>query len=708
MGAKHMQSNSSMVGKASKSHKMVCKAIERPSREFQQPSPKSLAAASSRVACCRNQRSCTCKRCMEFGRHNEISLKLVQKNEAAEPFMSKKFVGVADKQCKQLLDALGIFNSNRELFVNLLHDPNSLLIKRIEDSTDSRDKKQQTKTFFNGRLSENKIKEVGEYEEPAHSHNLKPCDSDDSLSLERIVVLKPNPSSSLHAAVGTNSGSSLKSHSSFIKNVESNKGTLFSFRQIKRKMKQAMRVGRKEDECLSTNGMSMETPLVYRAPKDDQLDKVFYSRNGDKTASTSESNGVMVGQSAVTGHLKRQKSKKREGDKEVVRKMKARPWGWVMCFSDDDILPSNKPGCHTAAHTRHAQLSNKKFIYEKSKSQNDEKQRCETPQMARRDDDQWQGSNAELNVSYVLSPDVKVNEYPTIEGSVKIVKDIAIIPHEGNIFCEASSSGFDNKFNGFREKASLELSKRNLALEAQEPSSLSRFQTVEDPNGLCDREVQPLPETIHLVAAAASSHLAFTPRTADESTGEALPISFEESQCTGLASLQEVLDPAISTFNCCCSVSKYVLELLQVSNQNWNELSVDCHSSAWLRIPFVDKVKLFGTQLCGDCVLVFDYFNEVLEDVFQCYIRCSPWLSSYKAHIQAPNKENALYHEVMQHMDWPLLQQQPPQTLDHLCLRDLRCRTWMNYPTETEEIVTIIAESVLRELVIESVVYLGL
>lgn len=473
-----MQSNSSMVGKASKSHQMLCKAVDRPIRELQQPSPKNLAAASSnkldstastRVACSRSRRSCTCKSCMEFGRHNEISLKLVQKNEAAEPFSSKKFVGVADKQCKQLLDALGIFNSNKELFVNLLQDPNSLLIKRIEDSTDSRNRKQQMRTFFDGRLSENKIREVGEYDDPAYSQNLKPCDrlpaeeSDDSLSLERIVVLKPNPTSSLHSAVGTNYCSSLKSHSSFIKNVQSDKGTLFSFRQIKRKMKQAMRVGRKEVECPSTNGMSKKTPLICRAPKDDgkqtvmeaigrssysniqtddkgisisfqdslkrdQLDKAFYSRNGDKTASTSESTGKKAGQSAVSGHLKRQKSKKHEGDKEVSRKMKAKPWGWVMCFSDDDILASNKPGCHTAGHMRYSHLSNKRFIYEKkSKPQNDERQSWETPQTAkikassaemrtRREDDQLHRSNTELNVSHVISPDVKVDEDSIVEG----------------------------------------------------------------------------------------------------------------------------------------------------------------------------------------------------------------------------------------------------------------------------------------------------
>lgn len=783
-----MQSNSSMVGRVSKSHKMLCKAVDRPSKELQQPSPRSLVTASSknldstastRVACCRSRRFCTCKSCMEYGRHNEISLRLVQKNEAAEPFSSKKFVGVADKQCKQLLDALGIFNSNKELFVNLLQDPNSLLIKRIEDSTDSRNRKQQMMTFFDSRLSGNKIREVGEYEEPDYSKKLKPCDrlptedSDDSLSLERIVVLKPNPTVSLPAAVGTNHCPSLKSHSSFIKNGQSDKRTLFSFRQIKRKMKQAMRTGKKEPECLSTNGIAKKTPPVFRAPKDDgkqmvmeatgrssynniqtddkiipssfqdslerdQLDRAFYSRNGDKTASTSESTDKKVGQSAVTSNLKRQKSKKHEGDKEVSRKIKAKPWGWAMCFSDDDILPSNKPGCHTPSHTRYSHLSNKKFIYEKkSKSQNDVEQSCKTPEMvkigapfaeARRDDDQLHASTTELNVSPVIFSDVKVDQDPIIEGSVKFVNDIATIHQERNSFCEESSR-FDNNCNtcycqrtnktkGFEEKGNPELSKLNLPLEVQPsalsvdpfPSSSLQFQTVEDPNGLCDREVQPLPETIHddqLLIDATSSNLAFTPGTAEPSS-EALPINFEKDQCTGLARLQEVLNPAIASFNCCSSISQCVLELLQVSKQNWNELSLDCHSSTWLQISFVDKVKIFSSQLCGDCVLLFDYFNEVLEDVFHCYIRCSPWLSSYKAHIQAPDKESAFYHEVIQHVDWSLLQQQPPQTLDQLCLRDLRSRKWINYPTETEELVTIVAESVLRELIIESVVYLGL
>ncbi|XP_038874729.1 uncharacterized protein LOC120067270 [Benincasa hispida] len=787
MGTKHMQSNSTMVGRVSKSQKMLCKAVGRPSKELQQPSPKSLVTASSkkldstastRVACCRSRRFCTCKSCMEYGRHNEISLKLVQKNEAAEPFSSKKFVGVADKQCKQLLDALGIFNSNKELFVNLLQDPNSLLIKRIEDSTDSRNRKQQMMTFFGSRLSENKIREVGEYEEPDCSQNLNPCDrlpaddSDDSLSLERIVVLKPNPTSSLQAAVGTNYCTSLKSHSSFIKNGQSDKGTLFSFRQIKEKMKQAMGVRKKESECLSTNGVPKKTSPVCRAPKDngkqmvmgatgrssysniqtddkrisssfqdslerDQLDKAFYSRNGDKTASTSEITDKKVGQSAVTSNLKRQKSKKHEGDREVSRKMKAKPWGWVMCFSDDDILPSNKPGCHTASRMRYSYLSNKKFIHEKkSKPQNDEEQSCNTLQMvkkgaslagARRDDNQVHASTTELNVSPVIFSDVKVDQDPIIEGSVKIIKDTATIDQERNNFCEESSR-FDNncnasycqrtnKIKGLGEKGNPELSKLNFPLEVQPlafsvntfPSSSLQFQTVEDPDGLCDRKVQPLPETIHgqLLVDATSSNLAFTTGTAEPSS-EALPINFEEDQCTGLARLQEVLNPALASFNCCSSISQFVLELLQVSKQNWNELSLDCHSSTWLQISFVDKVKMFSSQLCGDCVILFDYFNEVLEDVFHCYIRCSPWLSSYKAHIQAPDKESTFYHEVMQHVDWSLLQQQPPQTLDQLCLRDLRSRTWINYPTETEEIVTIIVESVLRELIVESVVYLGL
>lgn len=63
---------------------------------------------------------------------------------------------------------------------------------------------------------------------------------------------------------------------------------------------------------------------------------------------------------------------------------------------------------------------------------------------------------------------------------------------------------------------------QNLPLEVQpsalfdtSPSSSSRFQTVEDPNSLCDKEVQPLPETIpdQLLVDAASRNLGFTPGT---------------------------------------------------------------------------------------------------------------------------------------------------------------------------------------------------
>lgn len=45
------------------------------------------------------------------------------------------------------------------------------------------------------------------------------------------------------------------------------------------------------------------------------------------------------------------------------------------------------------------------------------------------------------------------------------------------------------------------------------PSCSSRFQAVEDPNGLHDREVQPVPETIHdqLLVDATSSNSGFAP-----------------------------------------------------------------------------------------------------------------------------------------------------------------------------------------------------
>ncbi|KAF2297846.1 hypothetical protein GH714_004018 [Hevea brasiliensis] len=110
----------------------------------------------------KNESDCNCKstNCAQHDQVNEINLQ-VNMNEATEAFINQKLIdgkhlggsGII-QQSKHFLDALEILNSNRDLFLKLLQDPNSLSLKHIEDLRDSQAKQQQDKSFTKAELSE--------------------------------------------------------------------------------------------------------------------------------------------------------------------------------------------------------------------------------------------------------------------------------------------------------------------------------------------------------------------------------------------------------------------------------------------------------------------------------------------------------------------------------------------------------------------------
>ena len=92
---------------------------------------------------------------------DEVNLLLAQKSEAAEAFVNQKlYVGQylskdgVNCQSRQFFDALQVLNSNKELFLKLLEDPNSLLVKHIQDLRDSQAGNERAKSLSEDRRSE--------------------------------------------------------------------------------------------------------------------------------------------------------------------------------------------------------------------------------------------------------------------------------------------------------------------------------------------------------------------------------------------------------------------------------------------------------------------------------------------------------------------------------------------------------------------------
>lgn len=216
----------------------------------------------------KKRRGCGCKNVdfVNYEEINKINPQLLKVNDVAEAIVNQKFIegkyltrdGI-NHQSNQLLDALEILNSNKELFTKLLQDPNSLLVKHIQDLRDSQAEKQQTKSSSEAEKLDYQTYKGRQHEDHAststpkliHSNKSQFMGRSDPQSSDIITVLKPGPISLQDSADKINHYSSPQSFPGLEKNVQSVRPTDFSFGHIKKKFRHAKGATRKEQQLMS-------------------------------------------------------------------------------------------------------------------------------------------------------------------------------------------------------------------------------------------------------------------------------------------------------------------------------------------------------------------------------------------------------------------------------------------------------------------------
>ncbi|XP_020216591.1 uncharacterized protein LOC109800237 isoform X2 [Cajanus cajan] len=188
----------------------------------------------------RNRRDCSCKSTSSVENdeaadwRNEVLKMIVDQR-----FVNKHYEGKDGAICQpnQFLDALQILYSNKELFIKLLQDPNSLLVKQIHDFQSSQVKEpcQHATQKRMSRLNKPHNSNATQCVEPTKSFDRYDLSSScKPQSSDRIVVLKPNTVNS---------------------NAQDNRPLRFPFSGIKRKLKHVMRVRRHEQQWKTGDGM---------------------------------------------------------------------------------------------------------------------------------------------------------------------------------------------------------------------------------------------------------------------------------------------------------------------------------------------------------------------------------------------------------------------------------------------------------------------
>ncbi|GKU95259.1 hypothetical protein SLEP1_g8640 [Rubroshorea leprosula] len=671
----------------------------------------------------------------------EISLQ-VHMDEAVEEFINKKLIdgtklsrGGASNQSKNFIEALEILNSNKELFIKLLQDPNSLLVKHIQELRDSQSGKQQTQSFSDDKLSE-------------HQDKCLHKASKDSQSSDTIVVLKPNATSLQNVANSSNHCSSQHSHYSSRNKGESDQPAFFSFEHMKRKLRHAMKVSRKEQNKTSLEGVLQKYLSDFQDSEEGAKEISRHNiRNPPKTYLD------IGGMSRSSGDVK-------GGDKVgQVRNVESGNGRNAVSTSGSDHKSSSSVSRHSKGNESNINFPPRKHLFEMLNGRNDAFFRKETPKTVGRI-----SSFPEYDFLPALSPGKEWGydyysahmrflpycNYPNFNGDRWRVhreknrysgslRKKAEAPPQANSkkpddqlqMVDAKPSIYSNTSSVADVVESIYLHGDDWSHRAKQTSSssgkvLERYSTVDQGESSIvevpfEPDVDTCPES-QTLSSSINGHSSF-------------PLIMQRAkQCDGMTDEAEqpshvpvhepfVVEDITSPLSTVCqpgtpldlkstfqdehgSLSESIKAVLQVSCPDWEKLSMKYHLSDQIIDPSLfDNMEAWPDKSFGDPRLIISYIDEVLSEVHQCYSECSPWILVLKPRPQPVLLSRNMVHEVLKHVDWQLLSQLPQETLQQLVEKDLaKSGTWMDSGIDAEDVVTEMVDDFLEDLIVETAI----
>ncbi|KAG5565758.1 hypothetical protein RHGRI_001617 [Rhododendron griersonianum] len=153
------------------------------------------------------------------------------------------------------------------------------------------------------------------------------------------------------------------------------------------------------------------------------------------------------------------------------------------------------------------------------------------------------------------------------------------------------------------------------------------------------------------------------------------------------------------------SAFEYVEAVLLASDLNWEEFLLRWLSSDQILDPSLfDEVELFSNRSRHDQKLLFDCTNEILTEVCECYFGYSPWVSFVKHNIRPVPRGKDLIDGVWKGVEWHLLPLPSPYTLEQIMRKDMaKPGKWLDLRVDVESIGTEIEEAIFEELMLDTI-----
>ncbi|XP_038979646.1 uncharacterized protein LOC103717439 [Phoenix dactylifera] len=671
---------------------------------------------------------------------------------------TKQLTGNRAAQAEEFINALEMLNLDKELVLKLLQDPNSLLLKHIQDLQNTQIEKQSKlepgQNLKGIELLEEEIGSLGQCEESVNNkafhkqskHFFRRKDKSkgtgppegnvSSQDSNRIVVLKPSPARIQNPSIVISSSSSAQPHHSLnCKEHGQGMTSHFSLKEIKRRLRHVIGENKKDCHLTSIDGVLPKSPNRSKASGDTgkQITNLA-SKTSRSTADSSQSSAIF------------KKTDKKIGDKECqlnVESDLAPPRVGSLFYEEAkkhliEILHigdhiNNLPSRHGsnslgrilnlpeyASSPGFSPTSNKELDLSPKQTRLSPSRQFKQEDAAIHLNPSGQKSEiAACNASNHFDETQVLESKPELLGTQMQKENCTweyLNPKETLEIADAKCLEGCNHMVQLSESYSSEpiATGRRFNEEGPDLGSLSEkpqpmtpsvFILPRSSENISEKLDRPSPVSVleHFFSEDIISPESTTVEQAEVPI-QPRELQFEEHDSSSVvltSSDSEVnrrfcLDDKVARF-------EYIKTIVEISGLSMDDILKEWSvKDQFLGPSLFDEVGTSYGHLQNNPKLLFDCINEVLMELQERFFRCTPLVSFIKPTVQPVPVGGHFVQEVSKGIDWHL-QMQFPCTLSQIVQKDLEGRSWMDLRFETEGICAEIEDTLLDDLTEETV-----
>ncbi|WJX82982.1 hypothetical protein P8452_65678 [Trifolium repens] len=648
----------------------------------------------------------------------------------------------------ELMETLQVISSDKELFLKLLQDPNSHLLRYIQELENAQGRSEKEyNSVADSNFSEQDLGNLKQTRDIVnrkhHKFFWKKVKSQSKAPINktevpnRIVILKPAPTSMQNSESENNVVSSLDSRDIVhYKGPSVRVGSPFSLTEIKRKLKHA--IGKEkhgnhklpaERQNNDSRGKAICKDITgMKSPNKDHffIEKIarpmFDAVKGNKTGIHESGEKVSNIYIEAKKHLSEMLIDNGDDNTSISSRQIPKTLGRILSLPEYNFSPLGSPGGNLEHHflTTHARLSTSDKTWEVNED-------SLSPKQDTYFDQPGQETNNSRNQSSVC--DKRSNEVPEIdsdstfshdldhidtaevsyhvgdeivaEGNVEFTKDIIV--SESSSDPNGCTAGKDQNHDVSKiavdarcsECLNEDLKENQQSSPLSSPSHSSITEKTEELESCTDVSGRPSPVSV-LDIPFSDDDSGYSTCQPVKLRVQPLQIRFEEQDCSSMDRFHR----RKSCLEQNELIYDYINAVFHAASLTQDQLLMKCLSSDNILDPSLfDQVEFFSNMLCHEQKLLFDCINEVLMEVCWNYFGVSPWVSFVNPSIRpTPNMKKVIL-KVWEGVCWHVRHIPPPHTLEQIVRKDMaRNGTWMDLRLDAETVGFEMGDVILVEL----------